>query len=210
MAPADTLPLIRWSKLKLPGIRNSCSVVDLILNTAIDVMILGYPSQANRLIQTLYNSAHGLQFGSALWPLHLAWEATASSPDFVRTPDPDHNWDGFDDTEGGKKRWEILKNNPPGGFPRELAEKRPNFGPGDVVFALKHPTRVQEFWKTNTPLAVALEVAMLAGDEETARELVKKNLVGLYKHFQEHWDDEVDTLRKWMNDRLRIHTSTRI
>src|SRR4051812_15218890 len=183
MTPLDTLPLIPWSKLEILEIRNSLEVMVLILDTAIDVMILGYPSQANHLIQTLYQSAHGLQFGSALWPLHLAWEATASSPDFVRNPDPDQIWDGFDDTESGKRRWEKLNNSLSRSFPSELAGKYPNYGPEDVEFVLKHLNERPGLSKSNTPLAVVVEVAMLAGDEKTARELVEKDLVGLYKRF---------------------------
>lgn len=223
MASSKPLPLIPWSKTDILSESNSFEVTQLALNTALDIIILGFPIHANRLISTLYNSIPILQFDEAknLYPLHLAWKATNTTPSFIQNLDPGRVFNGFDDSEEGKQRWNRFKDGLKAGWPDQLWEKKIKkeeegsgkmFGEDDVEFAMQHLNEEpgNTFSKTNTAFAAAIEVAILAGSQEKVRELVETMLVDLYRHFQESWSDRDvthDESRKWMADRMCIEGS---
>ncbi|KAJ4299055.1 hypothetical protein N0V90_004299 [Kalmusia sp. IMI 367209] len=213
---AKPLPLIPWTKTNILEQRNSQDASRIALDAALDLMVLGYPAHANRLVDSLYNAGNGILFDTRrnLSPLFQAWEATDSMATYIRTPDPNKLYNGFDDTENGKKLRESLKNGESLLWPSDLREKNYSFSREDVKFVLEnlsmHPGNGLS--SITTAIGVALDVTIVAGYEDKARKLIEEDIVSLFKYFQDHADDEEVSGRKmryWMNKHLGIEGCTK-
>ena len=211
MSPSRPLPLIPWSKSKVLEHRNSKDASREALNVALDLMVLNYPAQANRIVETLYNAGKGILFdrGRNLYPLYQAWEATGSTPSFIINPDPDKLFNGIDDTENGNKLKEEFNNWPHHKWPTHLKDKADKeCGPEDLESVLENLNlEPLTFTVDSTPLSVALEIAVSAGQYGKAKELIDEHVFSFYKHFQDVWNNgepDGSTLRQYMDARLEI------
>ena len=94
------LPLIPWSKTSLLTARAAVDSSIPVQQAAVDLFVLGYPNLANKLIDSLYEHSHGIEFktwgsGKALMmSLDAAWEATGTMPTYIKHPDPDKIYKG--------------------------------------------------------------------------------------------------------------------
>lgn len=219
MDSSPALPLIPWSKCDILSTRNSHRVTDSVLATAIDLMVLGFPSQANRLVDAVYHSRKLLDCITPVYgylpTLQAAWAATDSEPEYMRNiDDPNDPIGGYLLGEREKPARRTPDDTVQIFWPSYLKKQYPNFGKKDLEEELQD---LDEFGenpnsKSYTPLAVVIDIAILAGDEATARELVEDNAVDLYGRFRDYWDEEDKSaydMRGWMNKALCVKCSTR-
>ncbi len=215
------LPLIPWSKTNLLSERSSTFAIGPVLKTFIDLYILGYLDHANRLIGSIWEHSHGLEYGKysfgrgTMKIMSDAWDCTKTMPAYIKNPAPDKIFQkipgcvGFEDDnrwEQGSIAWEHslpdrMKDN---------ALKR-KFTVKDLQYARERINREPEKdpdW--NFTVGAAVQIAIIAGKEDVARDIIKEHVPELYRHVQEDWshsDIDGDTTREWLNHRMGIETS---
>ncbi|KAF1846545.1 uncharacterized protein K460DRAFT_386735 [Cucurbitaria berberidis CBS 394.84] len=187
--PSIPLPLIPWSRTTLLTARTSLGASVTVQQTALD-----------------------------LFSLYDAWDGTQTLPICISAPDPDKIFNGRDsDNQPSKRRWEELGTAWVEGLPEEMRKRarEGKLNAEDLKVAREQMRASQDRGTEGKDLTIGavVQIAMLAGDEEQARELIENHVTGLYRHMQELWDDpEVDEreTRKWLGDHLGLHHSPEI
>lgn len=196
------LPLIPWSKTPILTARNSAESSKLVLDTVLDLFVLGLTEQGDALLNALQNHGRVEESSNAsiretLDILHMACKDREPSPSWIKRREPPIAWQR--------------------GVPGEIARK---FEYGtlmdeDAAYVLERLNAIPGDDNTakNVTIGAAAQVALLAGDEMVATKLVNEDVKELYQRLQEAWDDsesDGDELRTWQQDRLGLQFSPEI
>ncbi|KAF1993518.1 hypothetical protein P154DRAFT_625377 [Amniculicola lignicola CBS 123094] len=210
-SPPSPLPLIPWSKNPNFQTCDSLDATQAITLAAVDILVLGFPKQANKLLRTTWESGHILAFApTAIFPLHRFWEVTNSFPHYLEWADEEsvpEFFTGYNlSKEGGRQAWEKFRDGKEGRawWPANLRNQSSEFGNEDLQYALERLGTGGEKEKHCT-VGFAIDVAIEVGDVEKARDLVEKHVTGVYKRLRDLWDDETvdyEELRKELDERL--------
>ncbi|OAL54535.1 hypothetical protein IQ07DRAFT_596036 [Pyrenochaeta sp. DS3sAY3a] len=218
----NALPFIPWSKTTLSKARKSLESSDVVQEAAVDLFALGYYGHANKLIDSLYQHSHGLDFdvynsSGTIKALYDAWDTTGTIPTYAANPDPDKIFRGRRLDEKYGKLWESIQNRWTNGLPKEMRDKAKegNSDTEDFKSAMERMNKEPENSDPDKSLTVAavVQVAMLTGNENAARDLVYKNVTDLYRHVQSEWGNseaKEGSMRKWLRTRLGLHHSNEI
>ena len=219
------LPLIPWNKSLLLSSKTSSGSCTSVERTAIDLFALGYPEYANQLITALWEYGHGLKFDYAfgkdtLRCLYNAWDATNTMPSFVQNPSPEKIFNSRIPGEENENWQKTVIEGWTEGFPKDMRERllEGAMRTEDVDIAKKSLIALS-YDKTHVPktqyftVGAVVEVAMLAGKEDVAKELVQHEVAEAYRQLQEKSSDIYSgeyELRKWQDKHLGLSYSPHI
>ena len=200
MAPkrkAGSPPKLPWNKEKMLRERSSHSVIGQALERALDLMILGYPEEATRIVRCLYeNDAFEFRNETAIQNGFLfGWDATDSTPDFVRDPDLNkpravRKFRDDAEDESYEDRLDRLEKKVREEWPKELGKKWPKVTKAQLKMAedeMKEPESHSQESDSKAALA-AVEIALELGDDERAEEIILDHFVGKYWEFFDNPD----------------------
>lgn len=219
---AKALPFIPWSKTTLLKARKSLESSDVVQEAAVDLFALGYYGHANKLIDSLYQHSHGLDFdvynsSGTIKALYDAWDTTGKIPTYAANPDPDKIFRGRRLDEKYGKLWESIQNRWTNGLPKEMRDKAKegNLDTEDFKSAMERMNKDPESSDPDKNLTVGavVQVAMLTGNEDAAQDLVHKDVADLYRHVKSEWGNSEakdGAMRKWLSKRLGLHHSNEI
>jgi hypothetical protein len=183
------VPLRRWSASLLSEEKSS-AVITTVFSNALDLMLLGFPSESTRLLKEL-NQHNAFMFEGnylIMQAMHYAWDSQQSWPDFVKNPDkkkPFYIYQRPSGTGGTSEEFLAqLETASRRDWPPELSEKYPNFEMGDLntaISALNAQDRSEYFYAHGKNiLACAVEIALALDEEAQAKDLVKNHVVPEY------------------------------
>ena len=219
------LPLIPWDKSSLLSSKTSSGSCISVQRTAIDLFALGYPEYANQLINALWEYGHGLEFDYAfgkdtLRCLYNAWDATNTMPSFVQNPSPEKIFNGYVPGEENATWQRTVVEGWTEGFPKDMRERllEGALRTEDLDIAKESLTALS-YDKTHVlktqcfTVGAVVEVAMLAGKENVAKELVQHEVAEAYRQLQEKSSDKYSgeyELQKWKDKHLGLSYSPHI
>ncbi|EDU42066.1 SMI1-KNR4 domain containing protein [Pyrenophora tritici-repentis] len=219
------LPLLPWDKSSILSSKQSSDSYKSIQKTAVDLFALGYPEYANQLINTLWKYGHGLEFDYAfaedtLRCIYYAWDATDTIPSFAKNPSLEKILNGPISGEQNEKRQRVVVEGWTDGLPQDMRERilKGSLRDEDLHITTKRLRSLSDdsdlVPKTDYfTLAALVEVAVLAGRDDVAKELVRHEMAERYRQLQEKSGDkylEEYEFRKWQDRHLGLSQSLRI
>ena len=198
---ARALPLIPWSKTSILTCRMHPSSSRIAQHAALDLFVLGFPQQANVLLNTIHE--YGLDTTTSRYAgrmrvttdkqLQGAWSASDSFTTWADKPDA--------------ALAEIISTT---GLPKHIARKAEErtLSKEDVNDAHKrlnaNPDAIYQPSGETMTLGAVIQVALLAGEERLATSLVENDMKDLYQCLLDSWDDpdiSGDEAREWIQRR---------
>lgn len=198
----SALPLIPWCKTSILVGRKSAESSKFVLVTALDLFVLGFTAQGNKLLDALQEYGRGEEnYDSSMRAtsdtLHMASKDQKPLPAWRKPRDLIIEWEkGVPGETARRFKYGILTN-------------------GDVSFVLERLNVLPGVDNTDKSVTIgaAAQVALLAGDKMVTTKLVNENIKGLYRRLQDEWDtweSDGDELRTWLDDRLGLHFAPEI
>lgn len=195
------LPLIPWTKTSILTCRMHSSSSRIAQHAALDLFVLGFPQQANILLDTIHE--YGLDTTASRYAgrmrittekqLQRAWSASDSFPTWAEKLD-----DALAD---------IISTT---GLPKHIATKAEErtLIREDVDHAHErlnaNPDAIYQPPGETMTLGAVIQVALLAGEERLATSLIENDMKELYQYLLDSWDDpdiSGDEAREWIQRR---------
>ncbi|PSN61783.1 hypothetical protein BS50DRAFT_680715 [Corynespora cassiicola Philippines] len=219
------LPLIPWEKIFPSGEPRCVHVSQAVQEVALDLFILGFPSQANRLLSTLHETMNGLTFHHRETELAIynAWEGSGSTPDWITNPSPEKTIVGFWWNDGkwswnSEEKEQTLGNDWRYALPEkgqnvtELAQQaseyltkhkraQENIGNGQII-SQGDEIDIDRIYMT---LDVVVQIFVEQGDEKSARDVLGIRIPQIYRQIRQRIIEKFPTEK----DQLRRHITAR-
>jgi len=195
---ARALPLIPWSKTSILTCRMHLNSSRIAQHAALDLFVLGFPQQANKLLESTHkyglDTTTGDYYGhTTAKQLQGAWSASDSFPTWARRAD-DADADSISTA----------------GLPKDIVTKAEEgtLSKEDVETVCERlntkPDATCRFPGETMTLGEVIQVALLAGEQGLATSLVEDSMKGLYQYLLDDWDDpdvSGDETREWLHKR---------